>query len=247
MNAKEKKLYEQAEELWEKSCDELNSLEDKLSSSAFLGAHYAIGALRGYWSPSESGFLVIKSAIEEMERTLLEDYQQSENLRKTESNGSEHVPVPASEIVPWREIKWRVVRKEIEPSVFVFECSPVNGNSVRKYCEYIYEDEDVEVDGEEISSSKVPDDVIFQWGNFDDAVLPLLQIRENFQYIGNGSKPYDGFIVIDGYYFVFRDFSYDEEGDLVSGEIPDQILECAVDNFDVYFKDTYGILEDKNE
>ena len=196
MKAKEKAICEKAVALWGQALDEgyTESRDaDGITVDIFKGAHYAIGALKGFWTPSEAGFVVINNAITDLEHLLSDDEEELED-EGTQETAIEDIAIPkppSGEAIPDSRVRWRITRSDDGKDGYLYTTVGVNGYTVRKYYEETQPGELIEFDGRKLLPSEIPLDSNFEDDNISDALFIWIDDQIGFELVREPSMPFD--------------------------------------------------------
>lgn len=170
-----------------------------LTIEMFTGSHYAIGALKGFWTPTKDGFRVIDQAILDLEKLLSDDERESSirTSHKQESDPISPLRSPSSE-KPDARASWRITRTSDGSDGFFYTTQGVNGYTVGKYYEDVQPGVRVEIDGKDLLPSEIPLDYEFVDDNISDALLIWLENEFNIEVIRETSKQFEVNVEIDG-------------------------------------------------
>jgi len=199
VKAKEKAICEKAAELWGQALDE--GYEETTDNSGltidiFKGAHYALGALKGFWSPSKQGFVVINKAIADLERLLSDEEDEIEETTSHQSAESQkqkvNIPaLPAPEETPDSRVKWRITRTDDGDDGYIYTTEGVNGYSVRKFYEETQPGKLIEMDGQRVLPGEVPLSATFEDDNISDALFHWIDGKYSFEFIQDQTRSFD--------------------------------------------------------
>jgi hypothetical protein len=203
VKAKEKAICEKAVQLWGQAIDEgYDETEDNsgITVDIFKGAHYAIGALKGFWTPSETGFSIINQAISDLEQLLSDD-----EVEELEDNGSAESAIkevarpkpPSGEAIPDPRVRWRITRSDDGKDGYLYETVGVNGYTLRKYYEATQPGEQIEFDGENVLPSEIPIDSSFEDENISDALVIWVDSQFSFELVRDPFKPFEVDVEVD--------------------------------------------------
>lgn len=203
MKAKERGICEKAANLWGQAVDEgYQETDDRsgLTIEMFKGAHYAMGALKGFWAPTKDGFLVINRAISELEALLNDESfeNQASSDLVADNRGIDQLALlrKPSTKKPDPRAFWRITRVSDGAEGFFYSTQGVNGYSAGKYYEAAQPGERVNIDGEDLLPSEIPLDYAFEDDNISDAVLVWLENEFSFEIIRISSKNFEANIEI---------------------------------------------------
>jgi len=199
VKTKEKAICEKAVDLWAQALDEGH--EESTDSSGitidiFKGTHYAIGALKGFWTPSDSGFVAINRAIADLERLLSNEEVEDELVISDEppKEQMQRVSVPrpnAPDEAPDPRVKWRITcAADDAEDGYIYTTVGVNGYSVRKYFEETQPGQLIEMDGQMILQGEIPLTASFQDDNISDALFIWIDEKYPFEFIQNQFIPF---------------------------------------------------------
>lgn len=258
MKTEEKAICEKAADLWAQALDEGHEESTDSSGitiSIFKGAHYAIGALKGFWTPSDSGFVEINRAIADLERLLSDDEVEDESVSSDEApkEQMQRVVVPrptAPDEAPDPRIKWRITCADDGEDSYIYTTVGVNGYSVRKYFEETQAGQLIEMEGEKVLQGEIPLTASFQDDNISDALFIWIDEKYPFEFIQNQLIPFQFLVEV-----------YDDINEIIVFELQDSgrrywasyrleeygyvVLDCINeifengDNFKVVFLEQY--------
>lgn len=251
VKAKEQGICEKAAKLWGQAVEEgFEETEDKsgLTIEMFQGSHYAIGALKGFWTPTKDGFRLINQAVSDLEKLLLGEEQEAvaeKKLkgRKAKPEKSDALRTPSSK-KPDPRAMWRITRYSDGSDGFIYTTLGVNGYSVGRYLGETQPGERINVDGVDLLPEEIPSDFTFEDDNISDAIVIWLKSCYNIEVIREPSKEFEANIEVD-----------EEEGLITVWELDDagatlwsyfslanyKVIDCAneviqsFDNFRVIF------------
>ncbi len=198
VNAKEKAICEKAVDLWAQALDECykeSADSSGITVDIFKGAHFAIGGLKGFWTPSKSGFFVIDKAIADLERLLGNEEVENELVSSAEELEEQVQKVvrprlSAQDEAPDPRVKWRISRTDDGEDGYIYTTVGVNDYSIRKYYEEKQPDEYIEFESKRILPFEIPLDAQWQDDSISDALVTWIHDKYPFELIRDESKPF---------------------------------------------------------
>jgi hypothetical protein len=194
MKAKERAICEKAAHLWATAVDEGYEVTDNtngITIDIFMGAHYALGALKGFWAPSEEGFQVITRSITDLERLLSDEEELVDE--ETQETFIEKVVTPkppSGEATPDPRVRWRITRSDDGNDGYLYTTIGVNNYTVRKYFEETQPGELIEHDGKNVLPGEIPLDASFEDNNISDALFIWIDDQVSFELVRDPLKPF---------------------------------------------------------
>jgi hypothetical protein len=202
VKVEEKAICEKASDLWAQAVDEGYNETYGITIDAFKGAHYAIGALKGFWTPSESGFVVINQAIADLEQLLSDEEDENELVSSTEEpreqmQKEERPLKPALDELPDSRVKWRITRKDDGEGSYIYTTFGVNDYSFRKYYQEKNPGELIDFEDRRVLPEEVPLDASFEDDNIGDALSFWIHDHFSFELVREISQPFQAVIEIN--------------------------------------------------
>lgn len=202
MRAKEKAICEKAAQLWAKSVDEgfeITDDENGITLNIFMGAHYALGALKGFWTPSEEGFQVINRSIVNLEHLLSENEEELEDEESEEQVIEEVVTPkpPSGEATPDPRVLWRITRSDDGNDGYLYTTVGVNGYTVRKFYAETQPGELIEIDGKNVLPDEIPLDSSFEDDNISDALFIWIDDQFSFEFVRDPLAPFQAEVEVN--------------------------------------------------
>jgi hypothetical protein len=192
VNKKERALCEKAELLWNQAVEEgftQTTDETGLTLPMFMGAHYAIGANKSFWTLSEKGFEAIQATVDSLEKLLADDDESGD----VETSAPPVLAVatqpvvymPAGEIEPDPRVLWRATHIIDDEENAFYNCVPVNGYTLRKYYEDHFPGKKLEYDGSLLYPSEIPLDGYIQCDELGEKVASWFSLKQSFEIIND--------------------------------------------------------------
>jgi hypothetical protein len=214
VETKEKAICEKAVQLWGQAIDEgYDETEDDsgITIDIFKGAHYAIGALKGFWTPSEAGFSVINQAISDLEHLLNFGDHTSPKTSRIAScycttdtlcqsceyeTSPERSSSPAIEESPYSRVRWRITREGNADEGYTYLTVGVNGYTVQRYFEETQPGELIEYEGKQVLPDEIPFDASFDDDNISGALSIWIDEHFSFELVREPSEPFGAHFVL---------------------------------------------------
>lgn len=202
MKAKERAICEKAAHLWATAVEEGYEITDDangITIDIFMGAHYALGALKGFWTPSEDGFQVIDRSITNLERLLSDDEEELEDEgSETSVNKEVATPMPPSGVAtPDPRVRWRITRSDDGNDGYLYTTLGANGYTLRKYYEESQSGELIEFDGKKVLPGEIPLDASFEDDNISDALFIWIDGQVSFELVRDPLKPFQAEVEVN--------------------------------------------------